>query len=418
MLFCTRFIKTLYKQLRMARLSFETLRFKEDEDDIEVTFLRLFYFKIQKKELERIANFSIDDKSIEFKNIPKEDAESRFNILLARGFDNLKNKLNQKPTVYIHQNSGIPLIGNIAFGIVDRNTSIIEVKPITVCNLKCIYCSVNDDTRPTDFVLEKEYIVQELKKIIDYKAENNIEIHIGGQAEPMYYADLIPLVEEISKFDQVSEISMDTNCTLLTKDNVDRLVEAGMTRFNLSINSIDMRLAEKIAGNKYSIDKALDIARYISQKADLIIAPVWMPSINDEEIPRIIGFAKEVKRIAKHKVMLGIQNFLNYKFGRNPVKQMSWEKFREKLEEFEEKYDEHLILDFKKDFNIRDTKPLPKPFKKGQRVEAEIVCNGRIKGEKIAVAQGRTITLPNCTKKGKVTVKITRTKHNIFYGVC
>ena len=43
---------------------------------------------------------------------------------------------------------------------------------------------------------------------------------------------------------------------------------------------------------------------------------------------------------------------------------------------------------------------------------------GRLKNEKIAVAKERSISVPNCNKdKGKVRLKITRTKHNIFIGV-
>ncbi|MBN2112223.1 radical SAM protein [Candidatus Woesearchaeota archaeon] len=402
----------------MAKIGFETLSFEEKEDEVEVAFLKLFLFSIPKHALEVVSRFKINRNSIEFRDIGEDEARARLNILLAKGFESLKNRINGKKTVYVHKNSGIPLVGNIAFGIVDRNTSIIEIKPITVCNLKCIYCSVNDDMRPTDFVVEKEYLVQELKKILDYKQEDGMEIHIGGQAEPLYYADLVNLVKDISRFPSVAEVSIDTNATMLSKKKVDELVDAGMTRFNVSINALDFRLAEKIAGTSYSLKNALEIAEYISKKADLIIAPVWMPGINDEEMPKIIEFAQKLRKKPGHKVMIGIQNFLSYRFGRNPVKQMPWETFRKRLSDLEKKYKEHLILDFKKDFNIKPTKPLPKPFKKGQRIEAEIVCNGRMAGEKIAVSENRTITLPSCTKTGKVKVKITRTKHNIFYGSC
>ena len=44
------------------------------------------------------------------------------------------------------------------------------------------------------------------------------------------------------------------------------------------------------------------------------------------------------------------------------------------------------------------------------------MAEGRLPGEKIAVSKDRVITLPKCDKKGKVKVKITRSKHNIFIG--
>jgi len=50
---------------------------------------------------------------------------------------------------------------------------------------------------------------------------------------------------------------------------VDELVEAGLTRFNFSINALDDKIASKIAGMPYSTEKAKDICRYIASKANL-----------------------------------------------------------------------------------------------------------------------------------------------------
>ena len=70
---------------------------------------------------------------------------------------------------------------------------------------------------------------------------------------------------------------------------------------------------------------------------------------------------------------------------------------------------------------------------KGDVVKAKIVCPGRLKNEMIAVADDRNITIPNCfgnlrfpepwaspncfIENKEVKLKITRSKHNIFYGV-
>ena len=402
----------------MAKITFETLSFEEKNNKVVATFLRIFYFELEKSELERIGQFRLGKNSIEFRDISKTEAENRLNMLLAGGFANLKNKANNKQAVYVHRFSGIPLVGNVSFGIVDRNTNIIEIKPITVCNLKCIYCSVNDDMRPVDFVVEKDYLVEEFRKIADYKGCSNIEAHIGGQAEPLYYADLVPLVRDLSSIKWVKTISMDTNGTLLSRNAVDELVNAGMTRFNISVNAMDEKLAESVAGRPYNLAKVLEIARYMAKKADIVIAPVWIPGINDMEIPKLVEFAKELQKKSKHRVIIGIQNFLNYRYGRNPVKQMPWEKFEKRLKELEKSHKIRLLLDFKKDFNIEQTKPLPKQFRKGQKIDATIVCPGRLAGEKIAIAGERSITVPKCSRTGTVRLRITRTKHNIYYGVC
>ena len=98
---------------------------------------------------------------------------------------------------------------------------------------------------------------------------------------------------------------------------------------------------------------------------------------------------------------------------------MTWEEFIKKLKTLEKQYNTHLLFDFKKDFDIRETIKLQKPFKKGNIIKAKIVCHGRLKHEMIAISNNRTIIVPNCYEKinKQVKLKITRSKHNIFYGL-
>jgi|TARA_B100001971_G_C18218352_1_gene555401 uncharacterized Fe-S cluster-containing radical SAM superfamily enzyme len=393
----------------MAKLEFKDLTFEERQDEIIITFLRLFYFTVDKKDLKKIGDFTVSKHEITFKNIGENKANKKFNNLLSKGFNILKNRLTDKKAVYIHQNSGIPLIGSISFGLIDRNTSIIEIKPITSCNLDCTYCSVDQNKRLVDFVVEEEYLVNELKKLIEFKAANNIEAHIASQGEPTLYEPLSELVRNISKIPQITTISIDTNGTLLTKDKVDELIQAGLTRFNLSINALDQGLAKSIANGPYNINKIKEIARYIAKRSNLIITPVLIPGVNEKEMPKLVEFAKNIK------ADIGIQNLFNYRLGKNPVKEMPFNLFLSKLKSWETQYNIKLIKT-EQDFNIKKTKPLPKPFRKREVVKADIVGPGRFKNEKIAVSKQRTISIPNCYKKGQAKIRITRTKHNIFIG--
>ena len=96
--------------------------------------------------------------------------------------------------------------------------------------------------------------------------------------------------------------------------------------------------------------------------------------------------------------------------------QMEWDLFYKMLSDLEKKHEIRLIID-ESDFGITKTKPLPKPFKKNHVVDANIKCLGRYGNEAIAEAQGRNITITNCTKTtGRVRIKIISDKHNIYYG--
>ncbi|HLC96593.1 MAG TPA: radical SAM protein [Candidatus Nanoarchaeia archaeon] len=391
----------------MATLSFEDLSFENKGDKVRIHFLKLFYFDVAKEELQKIAKFSITGSEIDFKGLSENKAERKFMFLLERGFKELKNKIDKKDTIYIHRNSGIPLIGHIAFGIIDRGTNIIEVKPETSCNIKCIYCSVDDEKRPVDFVVEEEYLADELRKVIEYKEDDDIEIHIASQGEPTLYPRMVQLVALIRKIPQVKRVSIDTNGTLLTKKYVDELAAAGLTHVNLSINAMEKDLARKIAGTGYNVEKIKEIAEYLSKKVKLLIAPVLLNGVNEQEMPKIIQFAKHLN------ARIGIQNFLNYRFGRNPVKQITWDDFTQLLKGWEKEFNVKLLIDAS-DFNIRPTKELPKPFRKGEILKLNAVLPGRLKNEKIAIARERIISIPNCDRIGPLTARITRTKHNIF----
>ena len=154
------------------------------------------------------------------------------------------------------------------------------------------------------------------------------------------------------------------------------------------------------------------MAEYISKKpVKLIIAPVWLPGVNDAEIEKIVVFGKKLG------AKIGIQNFLRYKFGKNPAKQVPMKRFYSLLGELEKKQGVKLVLSAT-DFLISPDKSLGKPLKKGMVVEAEIACDGRLPKEKIAAAKGRTISVFDCDKKGRVKIRVMRTKHNIYTGKC
>jgi uncharacterized protein len=402
----------------MTHLSFKTLSFKQENEDLRVNLLRLFYCKIPVMELKKIGFIKIKDKhTLEFNN---EKAETKFSFLLTKYFDKLKNTINGNQAIYVHQNSGIPLIGHVSFGIAYRNSSLIEIKPITSCNLDCIYCSVGEGKRSekTDFVVEKDYLIQELQKVLNF-VEEPIEVHIGVQGEPFLYADLIPLIEDLNSNKQITVVSMDTNFTLVTKEILNKLAKFEKLRFNISLDAMEPELATKLSGCPYNIDKVLEMIRYaVKKEIKILIAPVLIPEYNEQEMEKIVNFVKElgIKSKEKHP-NLGIQNFLNYKTGRNPTKAWKWDQFYQFIKELEKKTSTDLKLNADK-FGIKKVKALEKPFHQDDEIYATLKCPDRFKGSSIAVAKGRVISVPGVEfkREKQVKLKIMRDKHNMFTG--
>ena len=289
--------------------------------------------------------------------------------------------------------------------------------PITYkCNLDCVYCSIDEGAssgKKTDFLIEKDYLVEEIKKLAEFVG-GEWNCHIGTHGEPLLYPELAELISGISKIKNLKAISMDTNAVILTEEKVDELVNAGLTRFNVSLDSLDENLAGKMAGCCYNLGHVKKIIEYIGKKADVLIAPVWVKGWNDEQMEKLVEFGV---KYCRGNVKLGIQNFLEYDKGRTPAKQMSWEEFYGKLKRLEEKCKTKLILKAE-NFGIHKAKVLPKPFSKGDVVKATVMCDGMYGNEKICSSGGRSINVFGCdAKKGAVIkVKILREKHNCFAG--
>ncbi|MCQ6253898.1 radical SAM protein [Methanocaldococcus sp.] len=357
--------------------------------------------------------------------------------------NNLKSKITKRRTIYI--NEPIPLIGHTAFGLIERGRNIIQVRGHCGCNLNCIFCSVDEGefskTRKNDYYVDLEYLIENYKKIVEFKENKFIEAHLDGQGEPSLYYPLVDLVQELSEINKKGNgiVSMQSNGTTLTYKLIDELEEAGLHRINLSINALDKNMAKMLSGRKdYKIEKILDIAEYIkNSKIHLLIAPLLLPNINDEEFKRVIDYAVELEQkipqniinpiTGKKDPILGCQLCRVYQFGRRPKKMKVWdfEKFYNLLRKYELEYAKKginvkLILT-PKDFGTHKRKRLPYPFKVGEIIKANVVLDGRIKGEVLGVSKNRVIQIINVKNEQSligrnVKVRILRNKDNIIVG--
>ena len=319
--------------------------------------------------------------------------------------------------IQVNEQSGIPLIGAIAFGVIDRGSNLLQVRTITSCNLGCTFCSTDGGIATrfhhNHFIVDPDYMIKWIKEVIKLKDCNDIEINIDSVGEPTLYQHLAYLISEIKKLPEVKFISMQTNGTMLNKEKIKELELAGLNRINLSIHSLDEAKSKYLMGaNNYKISDIKEVAKEIrNSNIQLNITPVWLPRFNDNDIEELIKFAKELD------CQISIQKYEFYKYSRKEkkAKQVNWFKFYRKLEEWQKKYD--IKLKFGPiDFKIRRTKRIPIPFKQGDIIQVIIKSPGWLASQMIAVAKNRIVTVENCNKSINSTlkVKITESKNSIF----
>jgi uncharacterized protein len=95
---------------------------------------------------------------------------------------------------------------------------------------------------------------------------------------------------------------------------------------------------------------------------------------------------------------------------------LKWCDFQDLLKQLGEKHSIKLLFS-EQDFNIHKSKPLEKPFKKGDIIPAQAIVLGQFDNEWILSSKGRAITARGSFIANKnYKIRIIKDKHNIFYG--
>nr|MDO8115204.1 radical SAM protein [Candidatus Sigynarchaeota archaeon] len=312
--------------------------------------------------------------------------------------------------IKITQQSRIPLFGLDFIGVLDRGSNLIEIRPTTLCNLRCGYCyaNANSGNYNNEFEVEESYLVDAFEQVARFKNIADIEAHVDPYGEALLYKDVFRLVKDLKGIKGVVKASMQSNGTLLTEDSIAKLKGAGLDQINVTINSMDPALAKKLScRDDYNLDKLLATLNLLPERGiDVVLTPVWFFGVNDAEIEKIIVFYKGLKeRFPRlNKVRLGIQNYLVYKTGRKlgKVRERDFSYFYKQLRALEKKHGTKLVLG-PRDFGIH---PAPvyrftgvDAIRRNESIAVEIVSPGRQEREFIGNTDGWGVKVVNFSRE-------------------
>jgi cyclic pyranopterin phosphate synthase len=126
-----------------------------------------------------------------------------------------------------------------------RTINYLRISVTDRCNLRCHYCMTD---RCPDLLARSELLSYE--EITDF-ARNAVDLGItkirltGG--EPLMRSGIVNLVSMLRQLDGLEELCMTTNGVLLEK-YAEPLIEAGLDRINVSIDTVDPDNYRKITG--------------------------------------------------------------------------------------------------------------------------------------------------------------------------
>jgi len=172
----------------------------------------------------------------------------------------------------------------------------LRISLIDRCNYRCQYCM--PEGSELDYVLQKDILTQQelltlIKQIFIPLGFSKIRL-TGG--EPLLRSELIEIVENISSYEQISDLALTTNGYFLEEKAQD-LYNAGLRRINISLDSLNPQTFNNIIGRSApelwhktwrGIQKAHQVG-FDPLKINVVI----IPGINEEEIEDLAALTIE-----------------------------------------------------------------------------------------------------------------------------
>ncbi len=174
-----------------------------------------------------------------------------------------------------------------------REITNIRITLTQECNLDCFYCHQEGEKNPQD---RSRLDTEEVRKILETAFSLGMEKVKFSGGEPLLHPDIIEMIETASDIG-MKDISLTTNGVSL-EEKASELVEAGLDRVNVSLDTIDPEVYEEITGRreveivKRGIKKARS-AGLFPVKINMLL----MKGINDDLIEKMIEFASEAGAI-------------------------------------------------------------------------------------------------------------------------
>lgn len=171
-----------------------------------------------------------------------------------------------------------------------RDITYLRISVTDLCNLRCKYCMPESGVESLchSDILSLEEIVE----IVKVAAKNGItKIRLTG-GEPLVRRGFVHLCKEISKIEQIEDISITTNGVHL-KNMADDLFENKVKRINFSLDTLVKEKYNDIT-RRNDFDKTMESLFYAIEKGFKVkLNVVLIGGFNDDEIENFVKLAND-----------------------------------------------------------------------------------------------------------------------------
>ena len=196
----------------------------------------------------------------------------------------------------IQENSSFPPVGNGLTDLFSRSISYLRLSLTDRCNLKCMYCVTEDESAGCLSKLQHDELLtyEELLRVVRVAVAMGItKVRLTG-GEPLVRRNVMGFIRELTRIEGLGDVRITTNGVLLAQ-HAQELLDAGVTKVNISLDSLLPKRVAEITG----ADCFDAVWRGIETVLDLGFSPVKlnmvaMRHINDDEI---LDFARMSQRL-------------------------------------------------------------------------------------------------------------------------
>lgn len=177
--------------------------------------------------------------------------------------------------------------------LVDRFGRVVDYVRISVtdrCDFRCVYCM---DEQMEFLPRARILTLEELALVGRAFAELGVKkIRLTG-GEPLVRNNVMKLVRDLGRLTQLNELVITTNGSQLEK-LADELVEAGVRRLNISLDSLDAERFRRLTrvGNLDTVLRGIEAARKAGFE-NIKLNAVILRNRNEEEVIPLVEFAGE-----------------------------------------------------------------------------------------------------------------------------
>lgn len=145
------------------------------------------------------------------------------------------------------------------------------IEPTKMCNFKCFYCMHSTKNTENDVFKKEGYAIKNMdienfEKIL-YQMQQFPKklkrIVFSGLGEPLMNPDLPLMVKRVNELNLAERVDILTNASLLTPKLIDKLIDAGVGRIQISLQGLSSEQYKKVCGVSIDYSNLLNNIKYL-----------------------------------------------------------------------------------------------------------------------------------------------------------